>query len=66
MWFMSPTTDNLVHIGGFGVGGALSGLLLPHADRSEGPAVQMLALLAGLATIGAVVASLIITEIRFF
>jgi rhomboid protease GluP len=66
MGFMSPTTDNLAHIGGFGVGGAMSGLLLPYADRSEGPAVQMLALLAGLATIGAVVASLIVTEIRFF
>jgi rhomboid protease GluP len=66
MGFMSPTTDNLAHIGGFGVGGAMTGLLLPYASRQEGPAVQVLALIAGLATIAAVVVNLIVTEIRIF
>lgn len=66
MGFMSPTTDNLAHIGGFGVGGAMSGLLIPYAHRAEGPAVQALAVLAAVATIAAVVVNLIVTEIRFF
>ena len=66
MGFMSPTTDNLAHIGGFGVGGAMSGLLLPYSNRPEGPAVQMLAVIAGLATIASVVVNLIVTEIRIF
>ena len=66
MGFMSPTTDNLAHIGGFGVGGAMTGLLLPYARQSEGPAIQMLAVVAGLATIASVVVSLIVTQVRFF
>jgi rhomboid protease GluP len=61
--FMSPRTNNLAHIGGFIVGGAMTWLLLRFADRAEGPAVQFLAVLTGLATVGSVVASFVLVTV---
>lgn len=45
--FLSPRTNNLAHLGGFVVGGAMTWALLRFANRAEGPAVQALAALAG-------------------
>lgn len=60
--FLSPRTNNLAHLGGFVVGGAMTWALLRFANRAEGPAVQALAALAGLATIASVVASFIVVR----
>ena len=53
--FFSPRTNNLAHLGGFVVGGAMTWLLLRFANRAEGPYVQVLAALAALATLGSFV-----------
>ncbi|RKZ14779.1 hypothetical protein DRQ53_10715 [bacterium] len=60
--FFSPRTNNLAHLGGFLVGGALTWFLLRLANRAEGPFVQVAAVLAGVATIASVVASFVLVR----
>jgi rhomboid protease GluP len=60
--FFSPRTNNLAHAGGFVVGGAMTLLLLRFSHRPEGPAIQLLAALAGLATVGSVVATFVVVR----
>lgn len=56
--FMAPGgVNNLAHIGGFIVGGIVTRLLLGQARSAEGPFIQVLAGLAGLATLASVLAS---------
>lgn len=60
--FFSPRTNNLAHAGGFVVGGVMTWLLLRFSHRAEGPATQVLAALAGLATVGSVIATFILVR----
>jgi rhomboid protease GluP len=57
--FLMPRVDNLAHIGGFAFGFLAAKLFLPHAERREGPLTQMGALLLAVATVLAVVLSLV-------
>lgn len=61
--FFFPGVNNLAHIGGFVVGGVMTRLLLAQTSRAEGPAVQILAALAAVATLASVVISFL--TIRF-
>ena len=57
--FLMPRVDNLAHIGGFACGFLAAKLFLPHAERREGPLVQAGALFLAVATVAAVILSLV-------
>ena len=61
--FLSPVTNNWAHGGGFVAGGIAMYVLLPMSRKAEGPITQVLALVLGLGTVGAVVASFL--TVRF-
>jgi rhomboid protease GluP len=59
--FMMPRVDNMAHLGGFAFGYLAARLFLPYADRKEGPLTQAGALLFAVATVAAVILSLVTT-----
>ena len=60
--FVSRTTNNWAHAGGFVVGGLAMFVLLKQSQRAEGPLVQLGALALALATVGAVIASFFVVR----
>lgn len=59
---VSPSTNNWAHGGGFVAGFVGMRVLLAQSRRSEGPIMQLAALVAALATLGAVIASFIVVR----